>query len=150
MLNANAARRLTAARAESLNIKRNNLGKKKGTACSSQNLTKNILRQAAFRPWREWTERRAARRARRRLERFELEVAQRVAEGGALGGELAWFHDEFIITEDAGYYYVDVTDAASAAPATRRRRTRQTEGCFWARDFFLLRTVECSRRLKIR
>ena len=86
----------------------------------------DILRRAAFRRWREWTEPRAARRARHRLERFELEVAQRVAEGGALRGKLAWFHDEFIITEDAGYYYVDVTDAASAAPATRRRRTKQT------------------------
>jgi len=51
-------------------------------------------------------------------------VAQWAAEGGALRGKLAWFHDEFIITEDADYIYA--TDAASAAPATRRRRTKQT------------------------
>jgi hypothetical protein len=59
-------------------------------------------------------------------------VAQWAAEGGALRGKLAWFHDEFITTEpitvtlhsDADYIYV--TDAASAAPATRRRRTKQT------------------------
>lgn len=67
----------------------------------------NILRRAAFRLWREWTEPRAARRARRRLEKFELAVAQQVAEGGAPPWKLVWFDDEFIITEDAGYYYVN-------------------------------------------
>ena len=67
----------------------------------------NILRRAAFRLWREWTEPRAARRARRRLDDARLKL-------------------QFIFTEDAGYHYVDVTDAASAAPATRRRRTKQT------------------------
>ena len=67
----------------------------------------NILRGSAFRLGREWTEPRAARRARRRLDDARLKL-------------------QFIITEDAGYHYVDVTDAASAAPATRRRRTKQT------------------------
>ena len=43
----------------------------------------NILRRATFRLWHqyEWKEPCAARCARRRLERFELEVAQQVAEG---------------------------------------------------------------------
>ena len=92
--------------------------------CAAVRALHNILRQAAFRLWHEWTELCAARHTRRRLERFKLEVAQCVAEGGVLRGKLVWFHDEFIITEDADYIYI--TDAATTAPATRRQRTKQT------------------------
>lgn len=69
---------------------------------------RKILKQVAFRLWCKWAERRAARRARRMF-------------------EMPWVYDEPHICHNrpspSSYY---VPDAASAAPAPRRRRTKQT------------------------
>ena len=79
--------------------------------CAAVVTLRNIPTRAVFRLWHEWTEERATRRARRM---FEL--------------EMAWFHDEArssrpFFSSPCTYY---APSAASAALATRRRRTKQT------------------------
>ena len=69
----------------------------------------DILRQAVSRLWFDWTERHAARRV--------MRLARDISEASC-------YHGPYVTRPSPSSYYIP--DAASAAPATRRRRTRQT------------------------